>query len=165
MINLQQHSGWCCKNMCCCPFAALGVSSCSAWWVAGVVYYKSNAEGKSGSILYLPINYLPRSDCISAGRAGQPVGGYEVFVLAQHCQIPIERCRRAATIPYKQLCDRRLHFKDVALYSSEHWVPKCVDCSQLYHANLWLDGGKKFWSWMGAGWVWEVVLLQTNVTF
>lgn len=41
MINLlQQHSGWCCNNISDGSFAAPGVISCSALWVARVVYYK-----------------------------------------------------------------------------------------------------------------------------
>lgn len=41
MINLvQQHSGWFCNNISDGSFAAPGVISCSALWVARVVYYK-----------------------------------------------------------------------------------------------------------------------------
>lgn len=39
---------------------------------------------------------------------------------AQHHQILIEHCRRAATIPHKLRYDRRLKFKDAVLYSCEH---------------------------------------------
>lgn len=38
---------------------------------------KGSPEASASS----PINYLPRSDCISASRAGQPVGGSGVLCL------------------------------------------------------------------------------------